>query len=212
MYQVDGIKLAQCSLTTTACLSVAISRFSYKGLGEPLCFVAFGPLATTAFYLAHSPTSAHAPLAAAAASETATTAIRTLTAGITSTVAVLSVLVGITTTVILFCSHWHQIQGDIKAGKMSPLVKLGTERACKVLAVATASPYLIALAAAAAGVLPVTLLACLTVSLQPAKQLLDFADANHMVPAAIAPLKKFGVKWHIAVGLSLTLGLFISGH
>eukprot|EP00878_Enallax_costatus_P047251 GHUV01057708.1.p1 GENE.GHUV01057708.1~~GHUV01057708.1.p1 ORF type:complete len:129 (+),score=37.97 GHUV01057708.1:242-628(+) len=82
----------------------------------------------------------------------------------------------------------------------------------QVLAVATASPYLIALAAAAAGVLPVTLLACLTVSLQPAKQLLDFADANHMVPAAIAPLKKFGVKWHIAVGLSLTLGLFISGH
>lgn len=26
-------------------------RLSYKGLGEPLCFVAFGPLATTAFYL-----------------------------------------------------------------------------------------------------------------------------------------------------------------
>lgn len=28
-------------------------RLSYKGLGEPICFVAFGPLATTAFYLAH---------------------------------------------------------------------------------------------------------------------------------------------------------------
>ena len=27
-------------------------RLSYKGLGEPLCFVAFGPLATCAFYLA----------------------------------------------------------------------------------------------------------------------------------------------------------------
>jgi len=27
-------------------------RWSYLGLGEPLCFVAFGPLATTAFYLA----------------------------------------------------------------------------------------------------------------------------------------------------------------
>ncbi len=27
-------------------------RFSYLGLGEPLCFVAFGPLATCAFYLA----------------------------------------------------------------------------------------------------------------------------------------------------------------
>ena len=29
-----------------------ICRWSYKGLGEPLCFVAFGPLATCAFYLA----------------------------------------------------------------------------------------------------------------------------------------------------------------
>lgn len=27
-------------------------RFSYLGLGEPLCFLAFGPLATNAFYLA----------------------------------------------------------------------------------------------------------------------------------------------------------------
>jgi 1,4-dihydroxy-2-naphthoate octaprenyltransferase len=44
----------------------------------------------------------------------------------------LSVMVGITTTVILFCSHWHQIQGDIAAGKMSPLVRLGTSNACKV--------------------------------------------------------------------------------
>jgi 1,4-dihydroxy-2-naphthoate octaprenyltransferase len=44
----------------------------------------------------------------------------------------LSVVVGITTTVILFCSHWHQIQGDIAAGKMSPLVRLGTANACKV--------------------------------------------------------------------------------
>jgi 1,4-dihydroxy-2-naphthoate octaprenyltransferase len=44
----------------------------------------------------------------------------------------LSVLVGITTSVILFCSHWHQIKGDLAAGKMSPLVRLGTAKACKV--------------------------------------------------------------------------------
>lgn len=34
-------------------------RLSYKGLGEPLCFVAFGPLATTAFYLCHARYVAH---------------------------------------------------------------------------------------------------------------------------------------------------------
>ena len=98
-------------------------RFSYKGLGEPLCFWAFGPLATTAFYLACS---AGAATAAAAADASG------LLAGVSNLVLLLSVVVGITTTVILFGSHWHQIQGDIAAGKMSPLVRLGTANACKV--------------------------------------------------------------------------------
>ena len=35
-------------------------RLSYQGLGEPLCFAAFGPLATTAFYLTQAcPTAPH---------------------------------------------------------------------------------------------------------------------------------------------------------
>jgi 1,4-dihydroxy-2-naphthoate octaprenyltransferase len=40
-----------------------------------------------------------------------------------------SVLVGLTTTGILFCSHFHQIEGDLSAGKQSPLVRLGASRA-----------------------------------------------------------------------------------
>lgn len=32
-----------------------LCRWSYLGLGEPLCFLAFGPLATCAFYLAQVP-------------------------------------------------------------------------------------------------------------------------------------------------------------
>ncbi|KAK3199200.1 hypothetical protein Dsin_022615, partial [Dipteronia sinensis] len=32
-------------------ISVPTFRLSYQGLGEPLCFAAFGPFATTAFYL-----------------------------------------------------------------------------------------------------------------------------------------------------------------
>jgi 1,4-dihydroxy-2-naphthoate octaprenyltransferase len=89
--------------------------------------MAFGPLATTAFYLAHSP--AHTTATAAAAADAG---ISSLLAGVSPLVGLLAVLVGITTTVILFCSHWHQIQGDIRAGKMSPLVRLGTENACQV--------------------------------------------------------------------------------
>lgn len=36
-------------------------RWSYLGLGEPLCFLAFGPLATNAFYLAQIPASQAVP-------------------------------------------------------------------------------------------------------------------------------------------------------
>ena len=43
-----------------------------------------------------------------------------------------SVAVGITVTSILFCSHFHQIDGDRAAGKMSPLVRLGAPRALQV--------------------------------------------------------------------------------
>lgn len=128
-------------LADLSCLrcSAPPCRFSYKGLGEPLCFWAFGPLATTAFYLACSAgpsTGAAVPVAAgltaAGAGARAAAAGTSLLAGISELVLLLSVLVGITTTVILFCSHWHQIEGDIAAGKMSPLVRLGTANACKV--------------------------------------------------------------------------------
>ena len=38
--------------TTYASMAAHDCRLSYKGLGEPLCFLAFGPLALGAFYLA----------------------------------------------------------------------------------------------------------------------------------------------------------------
>uniref|UniRef100_A0A453QTN1 1,4-dihydroxy-2-naphthoate octaprenyltransferase n=1 Tax=Aegilops tauschii subsp. strangulata TaxID=200361 RepID=A0A453QTN1_AEGTS len=69
-------------------------RLSYRGLGEPLCFAAFGPLATSAFYFSNSS--------------------RSISSGavllpLTKTVIASSILVGLTTTLILFCSHFHQV-------------------------------------------------------------------------------------------------------
>lgn len=109
-----------------------LCRLSYKGLGEPLCFWAFGPLATTAFYLACQTAPSTLAYTAAAVNTGAAHPALPVLAGVSSLLQLLSVVVGITTTVILFCSHWHQIQGDLAAGKMSPLVRLGTARACKV--------------------------------------------------------------------------------
>ncbi|KAG2452071.1 hypothetical protein HYH02_003107 [Chlamydomonas schloesseri] len=184
-------------------------RLSYKGLGEPLCFAAFGPSATTAFYLALQPDGAAAAAAAAsaAAGAGAAGAAAALAAGVPSVVGACALLVGATTTVILFCSHFHQIAGDIAAGKRSPLVRLGTERARRVLRAAAIATHAGALAAAAAGALPWPAAAATLLAAPAARAMVAFADENHTVPVRVAPLKRFAVKWHILFGLCLCGGL-----
>lgn len=45
-----------------------------------------------------------------------------------------SIVIGLTTASILFCSHFHQMSGDKAAGKMSPIVRLGsTSRGLQVI-------------------------------------------------------------------------------
>ena len=95
-------------------------RFSYLGLGEPLCFIAFGVCAVaSAFTAMYRSIDMSMP------------AVELLQQHAALVVPVM-VVCGLTTTIILFCSHFHQIEGDKSAGKMSPLVRLGTEKGCKV--------------------------------------------------------------------------------
>ncbi|KAH9697652.1 2-carboxy-1,4-naphthoquinone phytyltransferase [Citrus sinensis] len=75
-------------------------RLSYQGLGEPLCFAAFGPFATTAFYLLLGSTREN------------------LCLSITATVLSASLLVGLTTSLILFCSHFHQVRLGTERGSV----------------------------------------------------------------------------------------------
>uniref|UniRef100_A0A6N2LJK1 Uncharacterized protein n=1 Tax=Salix viminalis TaxID=40686 RepID=A0A6N2LJK1_SALVM len=60
---------------------------------------------------------------------------------LTGTILSASLLVGFTTTLILFCSHFHQVEEDKAVGKFSPLVRLGTERGSGVVKVAVATLY-----------------------------------------------------------------------
>ncbi|KAL6763001.1 UbiA prenyltransferase family [Haematococcus lacustris] len=170
-------------------------RLSYKGVGELLCFIAFGLLATPAFFLALQPDAAAAARIAALP---------------TASVWALGCLVGTTTSIILFTSHFHQIEGDRAAGKMSPLVRLGAARAYKVLVASVAGVYLATAAAAGTGLLPPVAALATLASLPASNQLLRFAQEHHLVPARIAPLKKFACGWHIGYGASLAAGLLLS--
>ena len=91
-------------------------RLSYKGLGEPLCFAAFGPLATGAFYLA---------LASGVPGGSVWSGLPAAPSLAQPGVMGVAALVGLTTTAILFASHLHQEEGDRAAGKISPRRAVG---------------------------------------------------------------------------------------
>lgn len=214
-------------------------RLGYLGLGEVLCFVAFGPLAVAAAFLCHALPYVAAPSAAAYLQSTL------------HLWAPAAAVVGLTTSSILFCSHFHQIAGDTAAGKRSPLTRLGTRRGTQVRrsprgvshqqdwrfdaqAIAPSMPsdelstpstqrtvqVLLAVSVVT------HLIAFLSLSLTPDLSALaplgilavpaavgmnSFAFENHRVPRLIKPLKLKAIRWHMAVAAALFLAYVTSG-
>ncbi|WP_353929512.1 2-carboxy-1,4-naphthoquinone phytyltransferase [Okeanomitos corallinicola TIOX110] len=159
-------------------------RLGYQGLGEFLCFFAFGPVGMSAVYY----------------SQTQTWSITNLAA---------SVIVGIVTSLILFCSHFHQVEDDIAAGKRSPIVRLGTAKGAKVLVWFTAIIYPFILLFVVLEFFPVwTLLSFF--SLIFAFKLCRHVLANHHLPDQVSNCKFIAVAvqfWScLLFGLGFILG------
>ena len=161
-------------------------------------------MATPAFYLALLP----APAAAAAGSAVVAAVAAP---ALPPSIWLLGIMVGTTTSIILFCSHFHQIDGDTAAGKRSPLVRLGLGRAVRLLSWVGVLPYAVCVASAVARALPLPPLLLSLLTLPLLRDMLAFAEANEHAPALLAPLKRYAVKWHVGFGLSLVAGLVLSG-
>jgi len=158
-------------------------RLGYQGLGEILCFFAFGPLAVEAAYYSQTQTWSMTSLAA-------------------------SVIVGITTTLILFCSHFHQVKDDIAAGKRSPIVRLGTQKGAQLLVWFTASIYPLTLLFVLLGISPGwTLLSW--VSLPFAFKLCRHVQENHNQPDKVSNCKFIAVAVHFWACLLFGLGFML---
>lgn len=158
-------------------------RLGYQGLGEIICFFAFGPLAVEAAYY----------------SQTQSWSITSLAA---------SVIVGIATTLILFCSHFHQVKDDIAAGKRSPIVRLGTQKGAQLLVWFTGSIYPLTLLFVLWGISPVwTLLSW--VSLPFAVKLCRHVQENHNQPDKVSNCKFIAVAVHFWACLLFGLGFMI---
>ncbi|KAG8368642.1 hypothetical protein BUALT_Bualt15G0066800 [Buddleja alternifolia] len=165
-------------------------RLSYHGLGEPLCFAAFGPFSTIAFYLLQSSTS-ELP--------------------ISSTVVSVSILVGFTSSLILFCSHFHQVIEDDKAvGKISPLVRLGTDRSSKVVKMAVLGLYWLVFGLGIGQTLPYASVMMCIMTLPLGNSIVSFVQENHKDKTKIFMAKYYCVRLHTIFGAALAAGLVTS--
>lgn len=160
-------------------------RLGYQGLGEIICFFCFGPLGVAAAYY----------------SQTQTWSVTSLAA---------STIVGIVTSLILFCSHFHQVQDDLAAGKRSPIVRLGTAMAAQLLPWFGGSIYVLTGMFVILGIFPAwTLLSW--ISLPFALQLFQHVKQYHNQPELVSNCKFIAVAVHFWSGLFLGLGFLLAG-
>ncbi|XP_051136758.1 2-carboxy-1,4-naphthoquinone phytyltransferase, chloroplastic-like [Andrographis paniculata] len=161
-------------------------RLSYYGVGEPLLFLAYGPFSTLGFYLLNSIKN-ELP--------------------ISGTVLWSSILIGLTTSLILFCSHFHQIKGDRAAGKISPLVRLGTERGSHVVKWSILGLYTFVLILGMTNTLPFASVLLCALTLPMGGLVVNFVQKNHRDNSKIFMGKYLCVRLHTIFGAALAAGL-----
>jgi len=167
-------------------------RLGYRGLGEPLCWLAFGPLATAAALVAIAPR-----VASATATPIPWTSALMLGAG-----------PALATTLVLFCSHFHQVEEDAAHGKRSPVVRLGTRRAASLVPWFVAGSLALQWAPVLLGFWPITALLGV-LGIPPARALIRLLALAHDQPAQIAGSKFLALRFQALSGLGLAAGLAI---
>ncbi len=158
-------------------------RLGYQGLGEIICFFTFGPIAIEAAYYSQAKAFSISALAT-------------------------SVIIGITTSLVLFCSHFHQVEDDLAAGKRSPIVRLGTAKGAIVLTWFTVGIFVLIPLFIFLGYLNWWSLLTF-MSLPFAYQLVNKVNKYHDIPDKISNSKFIAVNLHFFSGNLLVLGLIL---
>ena len=120
-----------------------------------------------------------------------------------------AVIVGISTSLILFCSHFHQVEDDLAAGKRSPIVRLGTGRGASILTFGVVSLYVLNVIFILLGLAP-WLTSLIFLSLPLGLQLVNYVNEYHDQPIPISSCKFIAVKLHFVSGILLALGYILS--
>jgi 1,4-dihydroxy-2-naphthoate octaprenyltransferase len=162
-------------------------RLGYRGLGEPLCWLAFGPCATAAALIALGP--------AGEADGVPWGPALVLGSG-----------PAVATTLVLFCSHFHQAEEDAAHGKRSPVVRLGTHRAAALVPWFVATALALQWAPVLLGWWPLTALLG-AIGLPPARALIRLLLEQHHRPERIVGSKFLALRFQALNGLGLAVGL-----
>ncbi|MBJ7364710.1 MAG: 2-carboxy-1,4-naphthoquinone phytyltransferase [Synechococcus sp. SupBloom_Metag_053] len=164
-------------------------RLSYRGLGEPLCWLAFGPLASAAALIALAP------------------------AGVFDGAAIpwsMALQLGagpaVATSLVLFCSHFHQVEEDAKNGKNSPVVQLGSAKAAALVPWFVVACFALQWLPILRGIWPPTAFLGL-IGLAPALSLIRLLQRQHNQPERIIGCKFLALRFQALNGLGLALGL-----
>lgn len=164
-------------------------RLSYRGLGEPLCWLAFGPLASAAALIALAP------------------------AGVFDGAAIpwsMALQLGagpaVATSLVLFCSHFHQVEEDAKNGKNSPVVQLGSAKAAVLVPWFVVACFALQWLPIIRGIWPPSAFLGL-IGLAPALSLIRLLQRQHNQPERIIGCKFLALRFQALNGLGLALGL-----
>ncbi len=161
-------------------------RLGYRGLGEPICWLAFGPFATAAALLVLAP-----------ADQTAVPWQLALELGSGPALA---------TSLVLFCSHFHQVDEDAAHGKQSPVVRLGTARAAALIPWFVAGTLALEWVPVLHGDWPLTVLLS-AIGVPAASVLIRLLRDHHAEPERIAGSKFLALRFQAFNGLGLAAGL-----
>jgi len=166
-------------------------RLGYFGFGEPLCWIAFGPLAHSAGLIALDTNNIY---------NSKIPWEEALMLGSGPSLAI---------TLVLFCSHFHQIKEDKNYGKNSPLVILGAKRSASIIPWIVLIIYAFQFFTVLIGFIP-PLCLLYFVSLPYAIKLIKIVNKYHDDPNSLKRCKFIAIKIQTINGIGLTIGLLYS--
>ena len=112
-------------------------------------------------------------------------------------------------TLVLFCSHFHQIEEDKKFGKISPLVRIGAKKGAFIIPWIILLIYSFEFFILLIGFLPHICILYL-ISLPSAISLINLLKTSYQRPEILKNCKFLAIKFQTLNGIGLITGLIYS--